>query len=202
MRKIGIFGGVFNPPHNFHFAIAQNILNEQADFEKIIFVPTGNKYNKPQIIDATHRYNMLKLICDKNSKFEVSKFEIDNSSQPFTYQTLDYFKNLYKDYEIIFITGTDNIKYFETWKEPDYILNNYQLIVYERDYDKLNEIIENNKFLSNYKEKILNANCGIYTNLNSSFIREKISQQKNISYFIPQEIYDYILANKLYTINE
>jgi len=200
MKIIGIFGGVFNPPHNFHFAIAQNILNEQPNFEKIIFVPTGNKYNKPQIIDAQHRYNMLKLVCDSNSQFEVSKFEIDSPLQPFTYQTLDYFRNLYKEHEIVFITGSDNIKSFETWKEPEYILNNYKLIVYERDYDNLNNIIQNNPFLSQHSKNILNANCNVTTNLNSSFIRDKISKGKNVSYFIPNEIYKYILDNNLYNI--
>ena len=198
MEKIGIFGGVFNPPHIFHFSIAQNILNEQPDFEKIIFVPTGNKYDKPQIIDAEHRYNMLKMVCDKNPKFDVTRFEIDNSSQPFTYQTLDHFSTLYPDYELFFITGTDNIKYFSSWKEPEYILTNYKLIVYERGHDKLNEIIESDTFLSEYKSNIQNANCNVYTNLNSSFIREKLSKGKNISYFLPNEIYNYILKNKLY----
>lgn len=198
MKKIGIFGGVFNPPHIFHFAIAQNILNEKSDFEKIIFVPTGNKYNKTQIIDAEHRYNMLKMICDQNPKFDVTRFEIDNISQPFSYQTLDYFKTLYSNYELFFITGTDNIKYFSSWKKPEYILNNYKLIVYERGHDKLNEIIEADNFLSTYKDRIQNANCDVYTNLNSSFIREKILQHKNISYFLPNEIYNYILENNLY----
>jgi len=198
MKKIGIFGGVFNPPHNFHFAIAQNILNEQQDFEKIIFVPTGNNYNKPQIIDATHRYNMLKLVCDNNPRFEVSKYEIDAIKQPYSYQTLDYFKTQYPDYEIVFITGTDNIKTFSAWKNPEYILSNYTLVVYERGYDKLETIIENDTFLSKYKNSILNANCDIYTNLNSSFIRQKLSQQKNVSYFVPKEIYEYIIKNRLY----
>jgi len=198
MKKIGIFGGVFNPPHNFHFSIAQNILNENKDFEKIIFVPTGNKYNKPQIIDSTHRYNMLKLVCDLNPNLEVSKFEIDSISQPFSYQTLDHFKKIYPDHEIIFITGSDNIKSFETWREPDYILNNYKLMVYERDYDNLSDIINNNSFLSKHKNNILDANCGIYTNLNSTFIREKISQNKSTEYLLPKEIFNYIQQNNLY----
>lgn len=198
MKKIGIFGGVFNPPHNFHFTIAQNILNENKEFEKIIFVPTGNKYNKPQIIDANHRYNMLKLVCDNNQHFDVSRFEIDNTSQPFTYQTLDYFKSLYTDYEILFITGSDNIKSFPNWKEPEYILNNYKLIVYKRGYDNLTEIISNDNFLSNYKERIIDANCDIYTNLNSSFIREQLINRKNISYLVPEQINNYISKNKIY----
>ena len=198
MKKIGIFGGVFNPPHNFHFTIAQSILNEYNDFEKIIFIPTGNKYNKSQIIDAEHRYNMLKLICDNNPKFDVSRFEIDSDMQPYTYQTLDYFQQLYRDSELIFITGTDNIKSFSTWREPEYILNTYKIMVFERGHDNLKEILENNDFLSNYKEKILDAKCDIYTNLNSSYIREKILQGKNISYLIPKGIHNYILENKLY----
>ena len=77
MEKIGVFGGAFNPPHNFHFSVAQEILNNDKDFRKIIFVPVGDKYQKEGLISAEHRFNMLKAVCDNNEKFEVSKIEID-----------------------------------------------------------------------------------------------------------------------------
>ncbi|MBQ7668750.1 MAG: nicotinate (nicotinamide) nucleotide adenylyltransferase [Clostridia bacterium] len=198
MKKIGIFGGVFNPPHNFHFTIAQSILNENKDFVKIIFVPTGNKYDKPEVIDAEHRFNMLKLICDKNEHFAVSRFEIDSKEQPYSYETLDHFKSIYPDSELYFIFGTDNLKTFSKWKNPEYLLKNYSLFVYERGTDKIDEIIEHDEFLQKYKENIKKANCDIFTNLNSSFIRKKMLEGKNVSYLIPDSVYEYIKKNKLY----
>ena len=59
--KIGIFGGTFNPPHNMHKNIAVNLIKNNY-LDKVIFVPTGNRYNKKDIIDFKDRYNMVKLM--------------------------------------------------------------------------------------------------------------------------------------------
>ena len=99
--KIGIFGGCFNPPHKMHKSIAlELIMNHYLD--KVIYVPTGNKYNKTSLIDAKHRYNMLKLMTDDNTTLDVSDYELKNTLT-YTYQTLDYFKDKYKKDEIYFI---------------------------------------------------------------------------------------------------
>lgn len=62
--KIGIFGGSFNPPHKAHFQIAKEILN-QGLVDRIIFVPTGNRYNKKDLIPNKYRYEMLKMMTRK-----------------------------------------------------------------------------------------------------------------------------------------
>ena len=125
MKRIGIMTGVFNPPHNFHFTIASEILKNNADIEKIIFVPTNNSYKKRDVIDAEHRYNMLKLVCDKNNNFEVSRFEIDSSKQPYSQDTLAHFAQDYPEYSINLIIGSDNIKTFNTWHNYPNILKSY-----------------------------------------------------------------------------
>ena len=71
-----IFGGSFNPPLNSHFSIAEHVLNEYKNVEKIIFVPVNTNYNKKGLIKSEHRYNMLKKVTDKNNKFEVSDIDI------------------------------------------------------------------------------------------------------------------------------
>ena len=80
-NQIVIFGGSFNPPLNSHFSIAQDLLNEYKEINKVIFVPVNSKYEKPGLINNEDRYNMLKLVCDKNKKFDVSRVEIDSERQ-------------------------------------------------------------------------------------------------------------------------
>ena len=58
MKKIGIMLGVFNPPHNFHFTIANEILKNNPDIEKIIFVPTNNQYNKLPSLQTYFHYGL------------------------------------------------------------------------------------------------------------------------------------------------
>lgn len=198
MKKIGIFGGAFNPPHHFHFAVAQNILNNDDNFSKIIFVPVGDKYKKNDLIPADHRYNMLKKICDKNQNFEVSRLEIEEANQLFAYQTLDKFSVLYPNTELFFIIGTDSLKTLNTWANLDYLLSTYSFLVYKRGNDDFYDILSSLPEVSKYKEKIIFLNNEIWSNISSSYIRSEIKNNKNVSYLIPDEVLDYIKENNLY----
>lgn len=65
--RVGIFGGAFNPPHKMHKEIAIELL--QKDYlDKIIYVPTGNNYNKPGLLDGKDRLNMLNLLIEGYNK--------------------------------------------------------------------------------------------------------------------------------------
>ena len=115
MKKIIMFGGAFNPPLNSHFLLAQQIVNEVEDIDKVIFVPVNIKYEKNEaIISSEDRYNMLKMVCDKNENFEVSRLEIDSNRPLFTIETLDILQKEYPKHQILFATGTDNLKEFDT----------------------------------------------------------------------------------------
>ena len=131
--KIGIFGGSFNPPHTMHKSISLDLINNKY-IDKIIYVPTGNKYNKKNLIDSTHRYNMLKLLTNNNPNLEVSNYELQ-TNLTYTYQTLNYFKDKYKNDEIYFICGSDNLKQIEIWKNYKYILSNFKILVITRNND-------------------------------------------------------------------
>ena len=198
MKKIGIFGGVFNPPHNSHFTVAEEILNNHPEFEKIFFMPVGDKYKKPEIIPAEHRYNMLKLACTQNDKLEVSDFEIKQQEQFYAYQTLDAFQKLYPDHKLCFIIGTDSLKTFETWKRYEYLLQNYEILVYPRGNDNAKEILEKHPILNNVKDLFKFANCEISTNTSSTIIRENFKKGNKLHYLIPEPVMKYIEKNKLY----
>lgn len=201
MKKIGIMLGVFNPPHNFHFTIANEILKNNIDIEKIIFVPTNNSYNKPNVISSEHRFNMLKLVCDKSTNIDVSRFEIDSTKQPYSLETLNYFASIYPHNTIVLIIGSDNLKTFNTWHNYPEIIQKYSPIVFERDHDNLVEIINNFEFLVPYKDFIKPSNCSISSNLSATKIRELIQNKKSITEFVPREIEEYIIKNNLYSSN-
>ena len=80
-KVLVIFGGSFNPPLNSHFSLAQQIVNEYENIEKVLFVPVNSKYQKAGLLENEHRYNMLKLVCDKNTDFLVSDIEIKQDRQ-------------------------------------------------------------------------------------------------------------------------
>lgn len=187
--KIGIFGGSFNPPHNMHKTIALELLKKNY-VDKIVFVPTGNKYNKKELIDVEHRIKMLQLLTQNNNNILISNYEVKNVLT-YTYQTLDYFKKIYPNDEIYFITGSDNLKELTTWKNYKYILNNYSLLIIKRNDDNITDILKN----LNYKS-ILEVNIKS-KNISSTMIRNDIKNNKS-NKDIDANVLEYIKTKQLY----
>lgn len=197
-NKIVVFGGSFNPPLNSHFSLAESIVNEYESVKKVVFVPVSSKYEKEGLLDDEHRYNMLKLVCDKNEDLEVSRIEIDNDRQLYTIETMELLKEEYSDYELLFTIGTDNLKLLHTWSRADELLTKFKILVLERDEDKMDDIINENDFLTKYKDSLVKVKNNVRSNLSSTFARNKLKEGKSIRYLAPDEVYFYIEENKLF----
>lgn len=199
MEKIVIFGGAFNPPHNLHFSLAEQIVSEYQGVQKIVFMPVNSKYQKREaLLSNEHRYNMLKMVCDSNEKFEVSKLEIDSDRPLYTIETLLKIQEENVDKEILFTMGTDNLKEFDTWHEAQKILDNFKILVLERDEDNMEDIINKNEFLSKNRASFIKFKNSIRSNLSSTYIRKKIRNGNSIRYLTLDSVYNYIKQNKLY----
>lgn len=197
-KVLAIFGGSFNPPLNSHFSLAEQILNEYENIEKVIFVPVSSKYNKKGLLENQHRYNMLKIVCDKNDEFEVSDIELIQENQLHTLETLELLQEKYLNYELYFTIGTDNLRDIPNWGEVETLLSKFKILVIERDEDVMDEIIENDNFLKQYKDSFIKVKENIRSNISSTFVREKIKRGKSIRYLTPDEVYYYIKENNLY----
>ena len=197
-KVIVVFGGSFNPPLNSHFSLAEQIISEYKNVEKVIFVPVSEKYEKEGSLNNKYRYEMLKCVCDKNEKFEVSDIELRKERQPFTIETLERIQEKYQDKTIWFTTGSDNLKELNTWEKSDELVKKFKVLVLERDDDCLEEIINNNKFLKENENSFIKVKNNIRSSLSSSFVREKIREGKSIRYFTPDEVYSYIKTNNLF----
>ena len=196
-KVVLMYGGSFNPPINSHFTFANKILEEYNQIEKLVFVPVNNKYNKQGLIENEHRYNMLKLGCMEDQNIEVSRIEIDNEILH-TIETLEILKSEYKENKIWFMIGTDNFKMFETWKEAEKLLENYKVMVIEREKDKVEDIIKKSKLLSKYSENIIKVKSNIKSNMSSTQVKEMIKNKEDISALVPAKVIQYIKENNLY----
>lgn len=197
-KQIIVFGGCFNPPLNSHFSLAEQMVNEYDQIEKIIFVPVNSQYQKIDLISNEHRYQMLKLVCDKNEKFDVSRIEIDSRRQLYTIETLTELQKIYAEYEVCFTMGSDNLREFDTWNRAEKIVKKFPIYVFERDEDNMEKIIDTNAFLKENKQAFRKVNNQIKSNLSSTFARERIRNGKSIRYIAPDEVVSYIKENKLY----
>lgn len=193
--RIGIFGGSFNPPHKMHLRMAKELLNDDL-LDKIIYVPTGSKYiYKNNLVSDQDRYNMLKIMIKNDERLEVSDFELQTRNI-YTYETLEYFKGIYLDDEIYFILGTDNLAYVDKWKYGIELLENNNFIVIRRSTDDIEKILK--KYIK-YRKNIVVSEVS-ESNISSTLIRDKIKNKENVLDFIDEDVYNYILENKLYGV--
>lgn len=192
--KIGIFGGSFNPPHKMHLKIVEELLNEKI-LDKVIIVPTGLHYSyKNNLVSNEHRYNMLKLMTKHNDKIEISDFEFKDE-EIHSFDTLEYYKNIYKNDTLYFVCGLDNISYVDKWYKGEYLLNNYKFLVVTRDTNNLDEILL--KYEKN-KDNIIITNIESNT-ISSSYIRDELKNKNyNLNNYLDQKVIDYIKENNLY----
>lgn len=197
-KVIAVFGGSFNPPINSHILLAKEIIKKCKNIEKLIFVPVSTRYQKMELVDDEHRYNMLKLICENEDKLEVSDIELKHDKQLYTIETLNLIKEKYNNYDIWFVMGTDNLKELETWSKPEQILSKYKILVLNREDDNLEKIIQNSDLLKRYRESLIQINGIDKIDLSSTMIRDKLRKGEDIKEYVPSSILQYIHDNELY----
>ena len=194
-RKIGLFGGSFDPIHNGHLQIAARA-QEQLFIDRIIFIPAAIPPHKQHLTltDENHRLRMTQLAIEKYSDFEVSAVEIERSGISYTIDTLLYFRmkyNLSKE-QLQFIIGADSLVNFHKWREPEKILENCQLVVYDRKGANLNSVSDE------LRKKVHFLNAPLI-NLSSTAVRNKIKTGDDLIKLLPEKVVEYIFKNGLYT---
>lgn len=187
-KIIAVFGGSFNPPTVAHINLAKQILDNIEDVEKVVFVPVSTKYNKSGLAPDEDRFNMLKTICQDEENLDVSSIELDSDRQLYTIETLQKIKEQYLDKEVCFVLGTDNLKELKTWHKSSRLLEKFKVIVLERNNDCVEDIIEKDKFLQQYKDSFINLKSIEKIQLSSSYIRELIKNKKSIDGLVPKQI--------------
>lgn len=197
-KILAIFGGSFNPPLNSHFLLAEQIYNELENIEKVIFLPVSSKYVKSGLLSNEHRFNMLKLVTDKNEHFELSDIEMKQKEQLNTVETLELLQEYYPNNILYFVIGTDNLKEISTWGKANALVSKFKILVLERGDDNFEEIINNDEFLIKHRDSFILLKENIRTNLSSTFVRKNIKEGKSVKYLMPDEVLKYIKNNNLY----
>jgi len=195
MKKIGIFGGTFNPPHIAHSIMADDV-REQMHLDKIIFIPSGVPPLKDEedVIDARHRFNMAILAFGDNPYFEVSNLEISGAKEKsYTIDTILKLRELYKaDMPMFYlIIGIDNLIDFPRWKTPEKIFAIAEVVVINRPGFLIAETEQR------YSEKVTFLSVPML-NISSSMIRDYVKRNKSIKYLVNPLVEDYIKEKNLY----
>ena len=114
-RKIGVFGGAFDPPHNAHLALAQTALTELA-LDALHVIPTGQAWHKARTLSlAEHRLAMTQLAFKNMPRVVVDDREIQRAGPTFTIDTLQALQAENPDAQLFLIMGADQFAAFKQW---------------------------------------------------------------------------------------
>jgi nicotinate-nucleotide adenylyltransferase len=186
--KVGILGGTFNPVHIGHLIMAEEIM-EKALLSRVIFVPTYLPPHKDNIdvAPAADRFKMLKLAVSNNRNFHISDIEIRRQGQSYTIDTVKELKKLFPRDELYFITGSDLLKYLDAWKDLSEILKLVKFLVATRPGYPLEKIPS---YISTVSIRAVDI---------SGFeVRQAARQGCSFRYLVPERVFNYINAKKLY----
>jgi len=131
IRKVGIYGGSFNPIHLGHIGIIKYVLN-QKKLDKLIVIPVGNPSHREGLISSRVRMEMAVAACRDIEGVEVSDIEIREMGTSYTYETLMKLKEIYPEAEFYEIIGEDSADYLHEWKEYHKMIEEAKFIVLRR----------------------------------------------------------------------
>lgn len=192
--KICIFGGSFDPVHNGHLHLINEIKSE-LEIDKFIVVPANISPLKRNvnITDNHHRLNMLKLALKNDfPNCVIDKYELNAGGISYTIDTIKKLKLTYGlDNEYYFLIGSDNICVIKKWKEYKRVLNLAKFVIVPRG-----NFIKDHIEKEILKEIIISKITEI--DVSSSKIRNAIKENKSISKFVPTSVKQYINKNNLY----
>ena len=131
--RTALLGGTFNPLHNGHIAIARNVLEQGLADEVWMLVTPCNPWKKDQDLpDDRLRYEMVSEAVKEMKGVRASDYEFKLDKPSYTANTLRHISADYPDRKFILTIGADNWVKFNEWRESDFILANYPIIVYPR----------------------------------------------------------------------
>ena len=196
MKKLGFFGGSFNPPTYAHINVAKMSI-EKFNLDAVYFVPVGNLYNKPSLIDENYRYKMLELICD--DKIMVENIELGRKQTLNTLQAFELIEQKYKSTENYYIMGADNFEKLPTWKNAKELIENFKYIIFERNGSDSKSLLATQEILKQNKNNFEFLDEKKYSNVSSGIIRELIQNgnYKECEKYTKPEIVQYIEENNL-----
>ncbi|MDR1626070.1 MAG: nicotinate (nicotinamide) nucleotide adenylyltransferase [Spirochaetia bacterium] len=186
--KIAVLGGTFDPIHNGHLFLAEEVLS--LGYRRVIFVPSFKPAHKEVGAkdDPALRLEMTRLACAGREEFIVEDCEIARAGTSYTIQTIDYLREKYDFGEKPgLVIGDDLVAGFGFWKKAGVLKKAVKLIIAHR------LSAENFPFEGDhiYVENSILP-------LSSSEIRQRIAGGKAYRYLVPEAVYGFIRSRGLY----
>ena len=212
MQLIGLLGGTFNPIHNGHLRLAQE-LADALSFSEVRFIPSANPPHKtaPEV-SAQHRTAMVQLAITDNALFKLDTRELDRAGASYSIDTLiSLQEELGGSAALCLIMGSDTFAKLNTWHRWQALIDYCHIILVQRPASatqpKLAEeltVLLHNHYTENVSD-LANENAGYIhmqkitaLDITATNIREQLKAGHSPRYLMPDNVLEYIRNNKLY----
>ena len=187
---IGLFFGSFNPIHVGHMVLA-NYMATFTDLDQVWFVvsPHNPLKEKASLLNQNQRLHMVNLAIGDSDILKSSNIEFGLTQPSYTINTLAHLKEKYPKHSFSLIMGEDNLASFTKWKNYDEILKNHFIYVYPRPNCSSED-------LKSHKNIIMTE--APLMDISSTMIRQALKDKKNVSYFVPQAVWEYLNEMSFY----
>jgi nicotinate-nucleotide adenylyltransferase len=189
-RRIGVMGGTFDPVHHGHLVAASEV-QARFDLDEVVFVPTGQPYEKGRVSPAEDRYLMTVIATASNPRFHVSRADIDRDGPTYTIDTLRDMRAIYgADATLFFITGADALARILNWKDALEMLSLAHFVGVTRPGFELSgdHLPEDSVTLVEVPAMAIS----------STTCRTRVSGGKPVWYLVPDGVVQYINKRGLY----
>lgn len=186
-KQIGILGGNFNPIHNAHLIVADQV-RQQLGLDKVFLMP---EYLPPHVdtkstIDEKHRLEMVKLAIDSVEGLDVETLELERKGVSYTYDTMKLLIEKNPDVDYYFIIGADMVDYLPKWHKIDELVKMVQFVGVQRP-----------KYKAGTSYPLIWVDVPLM-DISSSMIRQFIKSKRQPNYLLPKAVLEYINKEGLY----
>jgi nicotinate-nucleotide adenylyltransferase len=221
--RLGILGGAFNPPHLGHLILAQEA-HSQLGLDTVVFVPYAEPTHRSLEQDpgAEARFTMCEYAVGADSRFGVSRIEIDRGGPSYTVDTLRELRRRAAGAdsgpaagadsgsgsgsdsgagsdpdELFLVLGGDQAASLPSWRDPEEVLSLAVVAVAERDQWRRDEIAAALSELGSSGDRVRFFNMP-RVDISSTDIRARARERRPIRYLVPDKVANYVGAQSLY----
>lgn len=200
-KKIGIYGGSFDPIHIAHLILAE-CCRESLQLDEVRFVPANisplKQAGKP--LDSKHRVEMLRLAIGGNDRFVLDTRELDRAGVSYTIDTVQSMAQEFPDAELILLMGADSLRDIAQWKSPEQLLSIVSIGAIARGGVGEPPWNALRPFVSEARWKLIQRNVTApILEISSSNLRQRIRDGASVRYQLPASVAAYIQQHQIYS---
>lgn len=186
-KQVGILGGNFNPVHNAHLVVADQV-RQQLGLDKVLLMP---EYLPPHVdakgtIAEHHRLKMLELAIEGIEGLEIETIELERKGISYTYDTMLLLNERDLDTDYYFIIGADMVDYLPKWHRINELVEIVQFVGVQRP-----------RYKAGTSYPVIWVDVPLM-DISSSMVRDFVAKGRTPNFMLPKPVLDYIKKEGLY----